>query len=85
LLGLLVIEGRLSVSAFVVFLSTLQSFGPTLGSFFVSLFSIGSGYAAIQKLSALLNSQVSIIIGLVLVLNLTSQVYNIVDSESPVE
>jgi ABC-type multidrug transport system fused ATPase/permease subunit len=44
-----VTKGQMSVAAFVVFVSTVNAFGPTIGAVFNDLFAIGRGFADIQK------------------------------------
>jgi ABC-type bacteriocin/lantibiotic exporter with double-glycine peptidase domain len=56
LTGFAVERGQLTVGAFVVFNSTINSFAPTLGSVIFEIFSIGKGYANILKVSQLLNA-----------------------------
>jgi len=51
-----VISGYMDLSAFVVFFSTMNQFGPTLSALFMNVFDINKGYASIIKLAALLNS-----------------------------
>lgn len=51
-----VIEGNIELSAFVVFLNTMNQFGPTLSALFMNFFDINKGYASIVKLAALLNA-----------------------------
>jgi ABC-type transport system involved in cytochrome bd biosynthesis fused ATPase/permease subunit len=50
------IKQAMSVSTFVVFTNTVNSFGGVLAGVFMDLFQIGKGYASIKKLSALLNA-----------------------------
>ena len=49
-------RGEMTVGAFVVFMSTVNSFVPTLGSVILEIFSIGTGYAYILRVANLLNS-----------------------------
>ena len=51
-----VARGDMGVASFVVFMSTINGFGPTIGSVFGELFNIGKGFASIQKLGNLLNA-----------------------------
>jgi ATPase subunit of ABC transporter with duplicated ATPase domains len=46
----------MTLSALVVFVSTIAAFGPTIGAVFGDLFSIGKGFADIQKVANLLNA-----------------------------
>jgi len=55
LVGLLVASGSMTVPVFVVFVRSINSFGPTLGAVFGDLFTIGKGYASIKKIAYLLN------------------------------
>jgi ABC-type multidrug transport system fused ATPase/permease subunit len=53
--GPAVAQGKMGLSAFVVFMSTINAFGPALGAIFGDLFTISKGHAGIQKLASLLN------------------------------
>lgn len=56
LVGPAVARGVMTLSAFVVFMNTINGFGPALGAIFGDLFTISKGHASIQKLAVLLNS-----------------------------
>jgi ABC-type bacteriocin/lantibiotic exporter with double-glycine peptidase domain len=49
-------RGEMTVGAFVVFMSTVNSFAPTLGSVIREIFNIGTGYANILRVANLLNA-----------------------------
>ena len=55
--GFSVQKGEMTVSSFVVFMNTIQAFGPAVGTAFEECFAIGNGYASILKVAELLNSE----------------------------
>ena len=56
IVGRSVERGEMSVGAFVVFMSTIASFSPTLGAVIMGIFEVGKGYANILKVASLLNA-----------------------------
>ena len=51
-----VARGEMTIASLVVFISTIVGLGPTIGAAFGDLFSIYKGFADIQKVASLLNS-----------------------------
>lgn len=55
--GVSVQKGQMTVASFVVFMNTIQAFGPAVEASFEECFAIGKGYACIIKVAELLNQE----------------------------